>query len=181
MRSGDSSLVFFTILSQWSVGIVVCLFGLFILADAELVAMVPSPYPVLLALLLVVLATTASFLHLGSPSNAPKAIRNLTTSWLSREILAIGLFSISLAATLLQTWRSGEAAYATYLLACCTLTGLLLLWTMARVYRIPTIPAWDSGHTPLGFTLTALCLGTMTCLLFDKSGVFGPDSRAFNF
>ena len=143
--------------------------------------MVSNPYPVLLALLLVVLATTASFLHLGSPSNAPKAIRNLATSWLSREILAIGLFSISLAAALLQAWRTGEAAYPAYLLACCTVTGLLLLWTMARVYRIPTIPAWDSGHTPLGFTLTALCLGTMTCLLFDKSGAVGPDSRVFRF
>ena len=182
MRSGDRSLVIFTILSQWSVGIVVCLSGLAMISGTQSLALNTGPRlanPVWLALLLVVVATTASFLHLGTPSNAPKAIRNLATSWLSREILAIGLYTISLAGALLYGWSTGGAAYRGFLLAPCAITGLLLLWTMARVYRLPTVPAWNSGHTPLAFTLTTLCLGAMSFLLLVSSGAFGLDSRAF--
>ena len=178
MRRGDGSLVFFTVLSQWSVGIVICLFLLAVhggAAPAEMATPGPAN-PLWLALLLIVVATTASFLHLGNPLNAPKAVRNLATSWLSREILAIGLYSAGLAAALLYGWRTG-ASYPVYLLALCAVTGLLLIWTMSRVYRIPTIPAWNSGHTPLGFVLTALSLGSVTGMLFAGSGA---GSRGFS-
>jgi anaerobic dimethyl sulfoxide reductase subunit C (anchor subunit) len=178
MRRGDTSLVFFTVLSQWSVGIVICLFLLNVSGGAALADMAASgpANPLSLALLLIVAATTASFLHLGNPLNAPKAVRNLATSWLSREILAIGLYSAGLAAALLYGWRTG-ASYPLYLLALCAVTGLLLIWTMSRVYRIPTIPAWNSGHTPLGFILTALSLGSVTSMLFAGSGA---GSRGFS-
>jgi anaerobic dimethyl sulfoxide reductase subunit C (anchor subunit) len=182
MRRGDVSLVFFTVLSQWSVGIVICLFLLNVSGGAPSSAINtgPSPAnPLRLALLLIVAATTASFLHLGNPLNAPKAVRNLATSWLSREILAIGLYSAGLAAALLYGWRTG-ALYPAYLLALCAVTGLLLIWTMSRVYRIPTIPAWNSGHTPLGFILTTLSLGSITSLLFAGSGALGAGSGGFS-
>ena len=182
MRRGDGSLVFFTILSQWSVGIVICLLLLNVSGGAALADMAtPGPANSLwLALLLIVAATTASFLHLGNPSNAPKAIRNLARSWLSREILAIGLYSASLAATLLYGWRTG-APYPGYLLGVCSGTGLFLIWTMSRVYRIPTIPAWNSVYTPLGFTLTTLSLGSISCLVFAGSGVLAVDGRGSSF
>ena len=179
MRRGDTSLVFFTVLSQWSVGIVFCLFLLNLTNGAAPPAINTGPSPansLWLALLLIVAATTASFLHLGNPLNAPKAVRNLATSWLSREILAIGLYSAGLAAALLYGWRTG-ASYPVFLLALCAVTGLLLIWTMSRVYRIPTIPAWNSGHTPLGFVLTALSLGSVTGMLFAGSGA---GSRGFS-
>ncbi len=168
MLRRDWSLVFFTILSQWSVGIVVCLAGLSLGGW-------PVPenqgVPVFLALFLVVLATMVSLLHLGNPVNAPKAARNLATSWLSREILAIGLFSGCLAATLFSHWLPGATAYANYLLTTSSLAGLFLVWSMARVYRIPTVPAWDNGFTPLAFVSATLSLGLITFLVFDAVGV----------
>ncbi len=52
--------------------------------------------PVLLALIFIGSATLSSFLHLGNPANATGALNNLSGSWLSREILAIGIFTASL-------------------------------------------------------------------------------------
>ena len=170
MRSRDWSLVFFTTLAQWSVGIIVCLTGLILFSDDPAVIVetgLSARNPVLLALLLIAVATTSSFLHLGKPSNAPGALNNLAGSWLSREILAIGLFSVSLLLTLFSGWKSGGMEYPAYLLLVCSITGLFLLWAMAGVYLIPTIPAWNNWYTPLSFALTTLCLGLATFLLLD--------------
>ena len=172
MRKGDGSLVVFTVLSQWSVGITVCLAGITV---ADSLAMKTGPglaICVLFALILIVAATTVSFLHLGNPINAPNAMRNLGTSWLSREILAIGLYSLCLFATLVFTWIAGSAVYLRYLLLASSIAGLFLVWAMACVYRIPTIPSWNSGFTLLGFLSTSLSLGLLTCLLCDASSVF---------
>lgn len=40
------------------------------------------------------LGMLASLLHLGNPFNAPRAITNLGTSWLSREILFSVTFAV---------------------------------------------------------------------------------------
>ena len=172
MRRGDGSLVVFTVLSQWSVGIVVCLAGLAIMDLFAMESGSGLATPILLALLLIVASTTVSFLHLGNPVNAPKTLRNLATSWLSREILGIGLFTLCLLAVLVSGWIPGMAAFEEYLLLACSVAGLFLVWAMARVYRIRTIPAWDSGFTLLGFMTTSLSLGLVTCLLLESSGVF---------
>lgn len=172
MRRGDGSLVFFTVLSQWSVGIVVCLAGIAVSGSPVPNTGSGPANPVLLALLLVVAATTASLLHLGNPLNAPKAMRNIVTSWLSREIFAIGLFTVCLLTTLVSgRMPGGSDTYPAYQLIACSVAGLFLVWAMARVYRIPTVPSWDSGFTLLGFLSTSLCLGLVAALLFDAAGV----------
>ncbi len=180
MRSRDWSLVFFTILAQWSVGITVCLTGLILFSDDPAVIVetgLSARNPVLLALLLIAVATTSSFLHLGKPSNAPGALNNLAGSWLSREIFAIGLFSASLLLTLFSSWKPGGMEYPGYLLLMCSITGLFLLWAMARVYLIPTIPSWNSWYTPVSFALTSLCLGLVTLLLLDVAGTGDADQQ----
>jgi len=120
--------------------------------------------PVLLSLVFIGVATISSFLHLGKPVNAPRALNNLATSWLSREILAIGIFGASLVITLFISWTSGNSQYLRTLMLLSCLSGLALLWTMSRIYVMPTIPAWNSWHTPLSFVSTALSLGVITLL-----------------
>ena len=96
MRNQDWSLVLFTTLSQLSVGIILCftLLG-YSGTDLGLVFAMGLSFknPVFLALVFIGVATLISFLHLGKPSNAPRALNNLSGSWLSREILAIGVYS----------------------------------------------------------------------------------------
>ena len=171
MSNRDWSLVFFTTLAQWSVGIVLWLTWPVIYNQAL------SPVyetglnltnPILLALIFIGSATLSSLLHLGNPTNAPKALNNLSGSWLSREILAIGVFTASLAITLITGWMTGDAGHQKYLMVLSSLSGLVLLVTMSRIYVMPTIPAWNSWHTPVSFVSTALGLGLLTLLLLES-------------
>ena len=178
MRRRDLSLVFFTLAAQCSIGLVLWLTALALLSGEPSIPAetgLDLANPVLLALLLVAVATATSLLHLGNPVNAPRAMRNLATSWLSREILAIGLYKLTLFAAFVVGWQTQAPGFTLQLLAPAALAGLLLLWTMSGVYRIVTVPAWNSAHTPLGFALTTLCLGAAACLLFGMSGRIAID------
>jgi len=168
------SLVFFTTLSQLSIGIVVCFTvltyldngaGFFIDTGLNL------KNPVLLALIFIGVATLTSFLHLGNPSNAPNALNNLSGSWLSREILALSIYSLSLLVVIGAGWKIGNVASLKYYLALSSAIGIVLLWMMIRIYTVPTIPAWNTWYTPLSFVLTALCLGLLTFLCLHQVGI----------
>lgn len=103
-----------------------------------------------------------SFAHLGAKRNAWRAPFHLTKSWLSREILLFGLFGAG--------WLAGfvmpEIKWVTSLL------GVGLIFSMAQVYRLHTMPAWDTWRTTAGFFITSVLLGQllMVNLLGAKSG-----------
>jgi anaerobic dimethyl sulfoxide reductase subunit C (anchor subunit) len=174
VRNRDWSLVLFTTLSQLSIGIIVCftlagLFndgtGLFIENDLSL------SNPVLLALVLIGIATLISFMHLGNPSNAPNALNNLAGSWVSREILALSIYALCLLIVFISGWMDWNVEFRGLLLALNAASGLVLLWMMIRIYVMPTIPAWNSWYTPLSFVLTTISLGLITLLLFNDIGL----------
>lgn len=173
MFNRDWSLVIFTSLAQWSVGIVLWL-SWPVIHNQDLRPVFETGLslenPLLLALIFIGSATLSSFLHLGNPANAPKALNNLSGSWLSREILAIGIFTASLVITLILGWKTGNAGYLKYLMVLTSLSGLTLLWTMTCIYVMPTIPAWNSWHTPVSFVSTALSLGLLTLLFLHAGG-----------
>jgi len=182
LRNQDWSLVLFTTLAQVSVGIILWFtlasylygdMGLFIEAGPGF------RIPAFLALVFIAVATVISFLHLGNPSNAPNALNNLSGSWLSREILALGVYSVSLIIVLALDWKTGSAEYLKYFMVLSSVTGLALLWMMTRIYVIPTIPAWNSWYTPLSFVSTAICLGLIVLLIFLDTGLANSDARIF--
>lgn len=170
MSNRDWSLVFFTSLAQWSVGIILWLCWP-VIHNQDLSPIYQTGLglnnPVLLALLFIGGATLSSFLHLGNPVNAPNALNNLKGSWLSREILAIGAYGASLVFTLLVGWTTSAADYLKFLLVLNSVSGLALLWTMSKIYVMPTIPAWNSWYTPLSFVSCSLSLGVLTMLTLD--------------
>ena len=136
MANRDWSLVFFTSLAHWSVGIILWLSWPVIYNHD------PGPVfetglslknPVLLALLFIGSATLSSFLHLGNPANAPRALNNLASSWLSREILAIGFFTVSLFITFVLGWKTGNDQVLKFLMVVRSIGGLALRWTMSRI------------------------------------------------
>lgn len=180
MFNRDWSLVFFTTLAQWSIGIVLWFTGnVFLNGDSATIfeTGLSLENPVLLALVFIGSATLSSFLHLGNPANALKALNNLSGSWLSREILAIGVFSLSLVIVVTAGWINENSEYLKYLLVLSSLSGLALLWTMIRIYVMPTIPAWNSWYTPLHFISTALTLGLITLLVYKAAGVVEIDGQ----
>jgi anaerobic dimethyl sulfoxide reductase subunit B len=108
--------------------------------------------PLVLAIIaaLIGIGGLASFLHLGTPQNAWRALNHLKKSWLSREILMFGVFGASWLIALLLPGM-GKAPLA--------LTGLGLVYSMAQVYRIKAVPGWNTWRTEAAFFLSAGVLG----------------------
>ncbi|MEW8959768.1 MAG: DmsC/YnfH family molybdoenzyme membrane anchor subunit, partial [Moorella sp. (in: firmicutes)] len=114
--------------------------------------------------------------HLGSPLGAPRAILNLKSSWLSREIFFAAGFFILWAINYLFETRSqaGEGVKAiTGWLA--GLFGVLALISMANIYVHTILPAWTTAYTHIAFYSTALVLGAVLYAVLSHR--FGQDGR----
>lgn len=159
------ALIAFTILSQMAVGtfIVLGVVHFFAarkwgeaeadrLSDRALLAIGP----------VLALGTLASLFHLGNPANAYRAIANLGSSWLSREILANLLFIGLGAIFAFMQWRKiGTPAVRNLIAWAAALVGLVLVFSMARIYMLRTAPPWDTVATPITFFTTTFLLGVM--------------------
>lgn len=106
----------------------------------------------LLAAVVVALTTVgmiASMAHLAAPPRAPTSLRNVSSSWLSREIAAVGAFwacaVVWLAAVLAGAVPSAGMLALQVL---CAAAGIGLLFVIARAYKVNTRPAWN-GHEGL--------------------------------
>lgn len=135
------SLVIFTVLAQAAAGV------------AAVTAFVPSRRQALSALLLFAIGGTAAAFHLGRIPRGRFALSNLGSSWLSREILAAGIFGATLVAAVALPGVGALRWIA-------ALAGLALVAAISQVYRIRTVPTWDTWRTPASFFLTAIVLGT---------------------
>lgn len=180
MHKNDWSLIFFTLLSQLSVGIILSITAMHFCFQPSLQYLqeglvVNSPQ--FIALVAIALATIISFLHLGYPAHAFNAVNNLTSSWLSKEILGIGLFGLSTAMIFIQFWMKWDSPVLNgILLTFGSISGLLLIFVMSKIYRVVTIPAWNTWFTPFHFYMSALLLGLMVQIGF----LFGdPASLGF--
>jgi anaerobic dimethyl sulfoxide reductase subunit C (anchor subunit) len=165
MRTSEWPLVAFTLLTQVSVGSFLVLgmvHGYALrkkgmaqadrLSDLALLSILPA----------LGLAVLASLLHLGSPLNAPRAAANLSTSWLSREILSVLIFAALAAVFIFFQWRKiGPFALRNGIAWISAVAGVVLVYSMSRVYMLSAQPAWNTPATPVSFFNTTLLLGCL--------------------
>lgn len=111
----------------------------------------------LVALLLAILALSASTLHLGRPIHAARALKMWRRSWLSREVLLFTLFAGMATLYSADLWISGPGILS--LGGLTVAFGICGVGASARLYLVPGRPAWNSPFTILEFYLTALLLG----------------------
>ncbi|MFO7892721.1 MAG: DmsC/YnfH family molybdoenzyme membrane anchor subunit [Longimicrobiales bacterium] len=181
----ERSLVAFTVLGQAAVGLLTALVAVrWVVAVPEAWARVAGTgsgvagagraavvdgwllAPLLAVGVLLAAASAAAVLHLGSPRNAWRALTGLGSSWLSREILLAVAFGVTwLLATVLIAAGAGSAGLRAWVLTVAVLPGLGLVYAMARVYRLRTVPVWDTVLTPTGFFLTTAVLGSLGAAL----------------
>jgi len=145
----EMPLVFMTVLTQLSLGGFLALFvgdvmSLFGFPDVNWIM-------ALIVMLPAALGLPLSALHLGRPFLAMTAMKNIKTSWLSREALALGLFvllmNIVVVLYLLETSHT-----IIFLVELITLfMGIFGIHSQAMIYRIKARPAWDRGTTNLKF------------------------------
>ncbi|MGK7312973.1 MAG: dimethyl sulfoxide reductase anchor subunit family protein [Candidatus Longimicrobiales bacterium M2_2A_002] len=177
----ERSLVVFTVFAQAAVGMLAALAlvrwdvpGLVGLGpalsrpdDGWLVAPL-SAVGVVLAI-----GTVSATLHLGSAGNAWRALAGLGSSWLSRELLLGAAFGVAwLSVLVLVITGSGDPEIRGWSLALAVLPGAGLVYAMARVYRLRTVPVWDSVLTGTAFLLTTVVLGSLgVALVLSLDGV----------
>ena len=165
MRVSEWALVAFTILSQMSVGTFVVLGIVNTLARRKYGAKAADTLSdrALLAIGPVIILAFISFLfHLANPFTAYRAVANLGTSWLSREILSGVLFAITGGVFAIMQWRKiGSDTLRTVIAWIAALIGLFFVFAMANVYMIETVPTWNTVFTPLSFFTTTFLLGTL--------------------
>lgn len=165
METREFALIAFTILAQMSVGsfLVLGIVHFFAKSNAgEKVTDQLSDRALLAIFPVLALGLLASLLHLGNPINAYKAVSNLGTSWLSREIFFGVLFAATGAIFALMQWRKlANFAVRNSLALLAALFGIALVYSMSNVYMLPTQPSWDLITTPLSFFTTTLLLGVL--------------------
>lgn len=165
MNLSEWALIFFTVAVQMAVGAFIVLGFLHYfamrkagveeadrLSDRALLAIGP----------VMVVGILASLLHLGNPLGAYRAISNIGTSWLSREIVFNLLFAGLGAVFAFMQWRkigSFSARVVVALLA--AISGIGLVYSMSRIYMLTIQPGWNVVATPISFFTTTLLLGAL--------------------
>lgn len=125
--------------------------------------------PLLIIAGLSLIGLIASFTHLGTPTNAFNTIRNIGSSWMSREILVTGLFIA--AAFITAGLAIIQKKINPTLLLVSTLIGLVDIYCMAAIYAKTLVSGWNSINTFTSFYGTALVLGPVLVASFLASAI----------
>lgn len=166
MSHMELPLVFFTVLAQASIGLVL----LSILYGSVTTEGTRGHYltePVV-ALVLLCVALLASFVHLGHPLGALRTLTALTESWLSREIL---VFLILSGLLVVAAGLSIRDKFNIKLWQLTAVVGLVALLAQGMAYAPPSQPALVPGVVLAQFVITALALGSVF------GAWFAPDHR----
>lgn len=171
MKGSEWSLIFFTLLMQLAAGWVITFSILQLKAfdfNSALEKGIASKITLIL-IPIIVIALISSFLHLGSPLKAVYVFNNITSSWLSIEIFSALLFSVS-SAFLIFAFNGSSYLFEKRNIICLitSLTGLMLLFSMSKIYMLETVPAWNKLSTPILFASSSFILGA---LLFAGAAV----------
>lgn len=167
MDQYELPLVFFTVLSQWSIGGVLAL-TLYRLSAVQSDKAGLSPQQLknlALALWLIqVLGSSLSLAHLGSTSGAYRVILGISHSWLSREAVAFVLLNGCMLLWLIACWlRPLQATLISVLGLLSVVVGIGAILASAQIYsQMVGHMLWHAPFTQLAFIGTLVLLGFTT-------------------
>jgi Fe-S-cluster-containing dehydrogenase component/DMSO reductase anchor subunit len=101
----------------------------------------------------------AANLHLGRPLYAFRVVLGLRTSWMSREIVALGAFAGAATAFAACAWLPPLAALAPWTGAGAAAIGALAVLCSVMIYADTRRPLWRFQHTAPLFAMTCIALG----------------------
>ncbi len=168
-------LVFMTVLTQVSLGA----FAALVLGNILALFGLSSPTWIMaaVAMLPAALGLPLSALHLGRPFLAMTAMKNIKTSWLSREALALGVFVGMMTLNILW-YAAGIPKGLHIMFELLTLgAGIYGIYAQSMIYRIQARPSWDRPTTNLKFFAVAyvgLLLMALAALLQGITAAVTP-------
>lgn len=153
------ALLIFTVCLQGAIGgtLMLALFYKKISALGEDDTFKMMKLPLIVIAILSLAGLAASFTHLGTPLNALNTIRNIGSSWMSREIFFTGLFIAAVFITL--AYALAKKKINPVALTVTALIGLADIFCMAAIYSNSLVSGWNSVHTFTSFYGTALVFG----------------------
>ena len=157
-------LILFTVLSQAAVGLVTILAVLeTALGTDKAVALRPALRCVgRLVFPLAAVSVLASVWHLGAPLGAYRAVRNLGSSWLSREIILMSLFAVCTAAySHLWQWRPQAFQVRKTVGLVAAVVGAFAVYATGMVYQLASRPDWSHWSNLTAGFVTSLLIGAM--------------------
>jgi formate dehydrogenase iron-sulfur subunit len=131
----------------------------------------------LIALLVAMLALSASTLHLGRPIHAVCALKMWRRSWLSREVLLFTLFANAATAYSAALWLGLPGII--FLGGLTVLFGVAGVGASARLYLASGRPAWNSPFTIMEFFLTAALLGSAGATILTGASALTQSATMF--
>jgi len=175
-------LVLMLVLTQMSVGALAVDQALsWLAADSSAASTSATLVRSLAAFLLGVVGLAAAVLHLGRPLYAFRALLGLRTSWLSREILAFGVFALLATCYAAWPWLSGvqqASAWQRGIGVSAAVSGLAAVWCSVMIYASTRRPFWSTARTGCKFLGTAALLGLPTALLVGVAAEQAAGERA---
>lgn len=120
----------------------------------------------------------ASVLHLGRPLYAYRALIGLRHSWLSREVLAFGLFAMlatvyAVLVVLSPAWFIAASGVRAALLVLVVATGSAGVACSVLVYHVVRRPFWQASYGGFKFAGTAVMLGLAVALAATSIAALG--------
>ncbi|MCP4971212.1 MAG: dimethyl sulfoxide reductase anchor subunit [Arcobacter sp.] len=166
-------LVFMTVLTQISLG------GFAAIVANELINFLgfnlnqPNIWMILAVFIPVAIGLPLSALHLGRPILAHTAMKNIKTSWLSREALALGLYALGLTLLLIVFFFEFNQLFKLSLEIIILSIGIYGIYSQSMIYRIKARPSWNKKETTkiffnvsyIGMLLVSIILIVNTCYL----------------
>lgn len=154
----EMPLVAFTLLAQLAVGIVLAGQCVMVCGPAKHAGALARKQT-LFAFVFFVFAALISLGHTGTPLHSPFTILHIASSWLSREIAAVGatgFFLLLLAICRLKAQPSGKEGLLSALVI---IAGLVLCFVMSNIYNRPFMPGWNNFSILPSFLASLFMLG----------------------
>jgi formate dehydrogenase iron-sulfur subunit len=180
-------LVFMLVLTQMSVGALAVDQALTWIGPSHEAAPLAEGTAVrsLAVFLLGLLGVGAAVLHLGRPQYAFRSIIGLRTSWLSREILAFGVFASLATLYAVLPWLPASATHITAALHAAVgisaaISGIIATFCSVMIYASTRRPFWSLTRTAFKFFVTSAILGMPTALLVGLAAAVVSGDQAIH-
>ena len=151
MISKDVPLIGFTLFSQLSLGALILYNFIVYLPTFRNKTHLPARFKTIpvLVFAFALIAVILSVFHLGQPLKALKTLDNISSSWLSKEVLMLMVYLLfSGLFVLFLFFKSDWKRMGWILLNIATVSGMVLIFIMSRIYSSLPIPVWQPTFTP---------------------------------
>ena len=174
---GETSLLIFSLFTQIAIGTMLFTFLAEILYKDKrfkLAALVTAIFGVI--------GVFASFAHLGQPLSALNVLARFGQSWLSTEAVLAGIFAgVAVLYVLFVYLRAGDRGLSLALSGIGSVLGLVVVFSMAKVYSTTSAPIWQGINTFIDFYATTIALGALLFLATSISRIKDASKNIFGY